>query len=139
MKPFTLSLSRLSEDWQATLIGLAIAAAIGLGLIGPGPQTLTLKAANGATVEMSAPAASGWKTSATLDGDRVDVAGAVSALAASSVYTFACRDGAVTLETAAADDGQPRLTLANACAGEVVLTLKRDSAIPWPLFGWFAR
>lgn len=136
MKPFKLS---LSEDWQATIIGLVIVAVIGLGLIGPGPQTVTLKAAAGAAVEMSAPAAGGWKTSAALDGDKVDVAGAVSALAAGSAYTFTCRDGAVALETSAADGGQPRLTLENACAGEAVVTLKRDNAVPWPLFGWFAR
>ncbi|MGQ9887603.1 MAG: hypothetical protein ACUVSX_03845 [Aggregatilineales bacterium] len=139
MKPFALSLSTLSEDWQATLIGLAIVAAIGLGLIGPGPQTVTLKAGNGAAAEMSALAASGWKISATLDGDKIDVAGGVSALAVGSLYAFACRDGAVALEAAAVGDGQPRLTLINDCAGEVVVTLKRAGAIPWPLFGWFAR
>lgn len=141
MKPFTLSLSTLSEDWQATLIGLAIVAVIGLGLIGPGPQTVTLKAAAGAAAEASAPAAGGWKTSATLDGAKVDVAGAVSsALAAGSLYAFTCQDGALALEAAAENGaGTAQIALANECAGEAVVTLKRDNAIPWPLFGLFAR
>lgn len=129
----------LSEDWQATLIGLAIVALISLGLIGPGPQTVTLKAAAGAATESSAPAANGWKMSATLDGEKVDLTGAASALAAGSVYAFICRDGAVAVEMAAAAAGEPQLTLTNACAGEVVVTLTRSNAIPWPLFGLFAR
>lgn len=130
----------LSEDWQATLIGLAIVAVIGLGLIGPGPQTVTLKAAAGAAAEASAPAAGGWKASATLDGAKVDVVGAVSALAAGRVYAFTCQDGALALETAAENGaGTAQIALTNDCAGEVALTLKRDNAIPWPLFGLFAR
>ena len=129
----------LSEDWQATLAGLAIVAVIGLGLIGPGPQTVTLTAAPGAAAEASAPAARGWKISAALDGESIYMAGG-AALAAGGVYEFVCRDGAVTLVVRAADGGgQPRLTLANECAGDVALTLKRENAIPWPLFGLLAR
>lgn len=137
MASLTRSLS--SEDWQATLIGLAIVAVIGLGLIGPGPQTVTLKAAAGAVAEASAPAAGGWKISAKLGSDTVNIGGAVPVLAAGSVYTFTCRDGAVVLETVTSDGKQPQLSLVNACADEVVVTLKRDNAIPWPVFGWFAR
>jgi hypothetical protein len=129
----------LSEDWQATLVGLAIVAVIGLGLIGPGPQTVTLTAAPGAAAEAAAPAAAGWKTSAALGGDSVPVAGAVVTLMAGSVYEFACRDGAVALETRADDAGQPQLALTNDCAADAVVTLKRDNAIPWPVFGLLAR
>lgn len=129
----------LSEDWQATLVGLAIVAVIGLGLIGPGPQTVTLTAAPGAAAaEASAPAARGWQMSAALDGELIYMAGG-AALAAGGVYEFVCRDGAVTLAVRADSGGQPRLTLANECAGDVALTLKRESAIPWPLFGLLAR
>ncbi len=128
----------LSEDWQATLIGLALVAVIGLGLAGPGPQTVTLTAAPGAVAAGSAPAAGGWKTSATLDGQQVTVTGATAALAAGSQYQYVCRDGAVTVDVAAGA-GAPQLTLANDCAAEVTLTLARGSAIPWPLFGVFAR
>ncbi len=129
----------LAEDWQATLAGLAIVAAIGLGLVGPGPQTVTLTAAPGAAAEAFAPAAGGWKISAALDGEKLAVAGAPTVLSAGGVYEFVCRDGAPTLAAGAADGGQARLTLANECAGDVALTLKRENAIPWPLFGLLAR
>lgn len=128
----------LAEDWQATLAGLAMVAAIGLGLVGPGPQTVTLTAAPGAAAEAFAPAAGGWKISAALDGESIYMAGG-AALAAGGVYEFICRDGALTLAAGAADGGQARLTLANECAGDVALTLKRENAIPWPLFGLLAR
>lgn len=130
----------LPEDWQATLVGLAIVTVIGLGLIGPGPQTITLTAAPGAAADAAAPAAAGWKASAVLGGDSVPVDGTAAAtLVAGSVYAFTCRDGAVALEVRAAEVGQPLLTLVNACAAEAVVTLKRDYAIPWPVFGLLAR
>lgn len=137
----------LSEDWLATLIGLSIVAIVGFGLLGPGAQSRKLEADAGE----SAPAAyllpiSGWKASATLDGEKVAVEGAPGTLAPGSVTAFVCANGqlAADAELAATilarpEDSKATVLLVNNCDGKVVLTYTTDPIIRWPLFGLLAR
>jgi len=140
---------KLSEDWLATIIGLVIVLVIGAGLLGPGPQNVSLKAeagesASGATV----PAISGWKISGTLNGEKAAIENAPTALESTSVYLFQCDGdtlslvgtlplGTETVETAPA--GKARLEFDNQCSAAASLTFTTDAAIRWPIFNLLAR
>lgn len=54
---------KLNEDWLATLIGLAIVAIVGFGVLGPGAQSVALKADPGTTIAKEARALGGWSAS----------------------------------------------------------------------------
>lgn len=137
----------LNEDWLATIIGLVLVAIVGLGLLGPGAQSVKLEARAGE----SAPAAyvlpiAGWKVSATLDGQKIAVPDAPTTLDRESVTAFVCADGQLTLDpdlaatiSARPPGGKATLLLINNCDGKVVLTYATDPLIRWPLFNLFAR
>jgi hypothetical protein len=133
----------LSEDWQATLIGLAIVALIGIGLFGPGPQSLNLKAAPGESVSKTAVPTSGWKISATLGGEKITVENAPTTFLEAQDYPFTCSAGLITAEAGDSSlslpPGGAYLSLTNNCDAEVSLTFSTDHAIRWPLFGLFKR
>lgn len=128
----------LSEDWIATLIGLAIVLIIGVGLIGPGPQTVTLEADAGSTDESEARAMDGWAVTATLDGEKVTIETPFESLDAGKTYTYRCEKGQIiatgSVDNPDLDDNQALLILDNQCEASVALTAKTESAIPWPLF-----
>ena len=137
----------LSEDWLATIIGLLLVLIIGIGLLGPGAQSHKLEAPAGE----SANAAyllplSGWKVSATLDGQKLTLpADAPTTLAPESVTAFVCADGQLTLDpdlaatiSARPPGGKATVLLVNNCEGKVVLTYSTSPIIRWPLFSLFA-
>lgn len=130
----------LSEDWLATIIGLIIVAVIGLGLLGPGPQTVTLKAQPGESAAQTAKPLNGWKASATLGGEKVTVADAPKQLFDGQPYPFTCADGVIaagTGDSTATFPSGAHLLLTNNCEAEAVLTYTTDYAIRWPVFGIF--
>lgn len=130
---------KLSEDWQATIVGLVIVTIIGLGLIGPGPQTIKIEAAPGASASKSALAMSGWSVSATLGEEKAPVTDAYTRLSDSTAYSYVCQDGVIggagVDNTLSIQDAQVNLT--NSCDAAVALTYKTSNAIPWPLFSIF--
>lgn len=136
---------RLSEDWLATIIGLLIVAAIGLGLIGPGPQTASLKAAPGESAAVYVKTASGWKVSATLGGDSLTPNDAPTTLTRTT-YFFVCQDGQIApqplgpgLTLPDPPPGEAQLVFTNNCDQDAALSYKTDYVIPWPAFGLFKR
>lgn len=132
----------LSEDWLATIIGLIIVAVVASGLIGPGPQTVTLAAKPGETVEKTAKPSSGWKVSATISGEKTAVADAPKQLLDGQQYPFTCTNGTIAAEagdlTASFPSGA-HLALTNNCDTEVIITYSTSAAVRWPLFGIFQR
>lgn len=130
----------LSEDWLATIIGLIIVAIVGLGLLGPGPQSVTLTAKPGETIEKTAKPRDGWKTSATIGGEKVTVADAPKQLFDGQPYPFTCADGTISAEagdlTASFPSGA-HLSLTNNCDADASITYTTSAAVRWPLFGIF--
>lgn len=137
---------RLSEDWLATLIGLALVAVVGFGLLGPGAQSHRLEAeAGGDAVAYPLPIG-GWTVSTTLGGEKVTVPDAPTALAAGSVTAFTCSDGQLALDpglaatiSARPPGGKATLLVVNECAADVVVTYSTGALVRWPLFNLFAR
>lgn len=130
----------LSEDWLATIIGLVIVAIVGLGLLGPGPQSVTLTAKPGETVEKTAKPLGGWKTSATIGGEKVTVTDALKQLLDSQQYPFTCADGTIKAEAGDLTASYPsgaHLVLTNNCDADTSITLTTSAAVRWPLFGIF--
>lgn len=135
---------KLNEDWLATIIGLLIIAVIGLGLLGPGPQSVTVTTEAGAANSSPARAISGWSASATLAGERLTLENAPTTLENGRIYVFTCREGAITVEVTDAPpeslaDGRALLTLVDECDGAVTLTYRTTAAIVWPVFGVLGR
>lgn len=132
----------LSEDWLATIIGLLIVAVIGLGLLGPGPQTVTLKAQPGESAAKTAKPLDGWKASATVGGEKTTVTDAPKRLLDGQQYPFTCMNGTIAAEagdpTASFPSGA-HLSLTNNCDAEAVLTYTTDYAIRWPALKLFNR
>jgi hypothetical protein len=134
---------KLSEDWLATLIGLAIVLVIGAGLLGPGPQRIVLKASPGETHSMEALARDDWEVSATLGGDKVKVGQPLTTLAEGQTYVYTCQAGAIApnaerqsqVEAKAPSEDHVQLVLVNECDQQVALTYQTDYAVHWPLFG----
>jgi hypothetical protein len=142
----------LSEDWLATIIGLALVAVIGFGLLGPGAQKHELKAAAGESANAYPLPIGGWTVSATVDGEKVTVADAPTALEPESasgparVVAFTCADGVLALDpdlaatiSARPADGKATLLLVNDCDAPVTVTYSTSPLIRWPLFNLFAR
>lgn len=136
---------RLSEDWLATMIGLAIVLLIGLGLLGPGPQNVTITAPPGETVGSIVLPLSGWQVSATLGGEQTPVENAWTTLSNGQAYRYACREGEIAGEEtppgsdAGAGSSRALVIVVNECDQEVVITQRTSPAIPWPAFGLFGR
>ncbi|MCC6613819.1 MAG: hypothetical protein IT320_10100 [Anaerolineae bacterium] len=135
----------LSEDWLATIVGLALVLVIGFGLLGPGAQSLKLSAAPGETVDGSTRVMSGWKASATLNGDALALPVNIpTRFDNQTVYTLTCANGAISasatqdLTLSYPPDGA-LLALNNECDGDVVVTYTTDPILQWAPFGLFTR
>lgn len=130
----------LTEDWLATIIGLIIVAVVALGLIGPGPQSVTLTAKPGETIKKTARPLDGWKASAALGGEKVTVTDAPKQLLDGQQYPFTCADGTISAEagdlTASFPSGA-HLVLTNNCDMDASITYSTSAAVRWPLFGIF--
>lgn len=136
----------LSEDWLATLIGLAIVFIIGSGLLGPGAQNVSIRAEAGETGAAALRPLSGWRVSATLDGERTSEAEAPTALNAGETTVITCHDGALSAQAAtlpegveAAPAGRAQIIVVNECEGVVSLTYQTSALVPWPVFNLFSR
>jgi hypothetical protein len=136
---------RLSEDWLATIIGLVIVLVIGLGLIGPGPQNVTITAPPGEDGQRQVLPLKTWQVSATLGGEAASIENAWTALDGGQAYFYTCRDGALRpgsdnpVLSAALPANQSVVVVINECDEEVVITQRTNPAIPWPVFGLFGR
>lgn len=136
---------KVSEDWLATIVGLAIVLVIGIGVFGPGPQTAKLTTAAGESVSTEVLARDDWKVSATIGGEKTTIAMSYTALDSGKVYAYECLDGQITpiaetLDTATREDADKALiSLQNNCDAKVVLTYQTDLAILWPIFGLFTE
>lgn len=136
---------KLNEDWLATLIGLALVAIVGFGLLGPGAQSVALKADPGATAAKEARALGGWSVSIKLDGAKVDGVDAPKALTAGRNYVFTCANGVVSVtesETppdgvSAPGAGRAQLVAVNNCDAPLDLGYSTGALVRWPLFNIF--
>lgn len=135
---------KLSQDWLATILGLALVALIGSGLLGPGPHRLTITAEPGETVTDDAATVDGWRVSATIgtdDNARTVLENLPVTLDDATDLTYTCDggDGLTVTTTDAADsgDGVSAVTLANNCDQPVTVRLSIDAFFIWPLFGIF--
>jgi hypothetical protein len=136
-----------SEDWVATFIGLSIVLIIGVGLLGPGPQTVKLTAAAGKTTSAQLLPLSDWRVSATIGETSASVENSITALTAGSTVVITCREGILSakaadvlpsgIEVPVADRAQ--IVLANQCAADVAVSYRTSAAIPWPVFNLFNR
>ncbi|MBI5928912.1 MAG: hypothetical protein HY862_06365 [Chloroflexi bacterium] len=136
---------KLSEDWLATIIGLVIVLIVGVGALGPGPQTAKLTAAAGESTSVEVLARDGWELTTTIGGEKVKVQSPFTDLKSGTIYTYECRDGEITplteqLDTATREDSSKALiSLQNNCEAKVVLTYQTKFAIRWPIFGLFTK
>jgi hypothetical protein len=136
---------KLSEDWLATITGLIIALVIGLGLFGPGAQSVALTAKAGTNASRGINPLGGWSVTATVDGKRVSVTGAPNRLEAGKTYVFTCKDGAIlgalaeTLPEGSAipPANQAGIFLVNSCSADATLTYTMNAVVPYPLFRLF--
>lgn len=137
----------LSEDWLATIIGLIIALVIGLGVLGPGQQTVTLNAEANTTAAKSTLAISGWTVTATLAGKTASVNAAPKVLQAGATYVISCENDtltAVRVEDQTLPEGVnvaasnlAQLAVVNKCPDAVRVTYTSGAAVPYPLFRIF--
>jgi hypothetical protein len=136
---------KLSEDWLATGIGLVIVLVIGAGLIGPGPQKVSVKAAPGETASAQAVAANGWEISATVGDAATPIQSAITDLNDGDAILITCEDGALSAQiagtlpdgTSRPDDDNAVILVTNSCDAPVSITYTRAAAIPWPIFNLF--
>lgn len=133
---------KLTEDWLATLIGLALALVIGLGVLGPGGQNVGLKAAPGTTAQKAARPLSGWSISATLGGSKATVMDAPKALESGKTYIIACQNDQLALRptdstASTAPSDRALIVLVNDCTTDAAITYRTSALIPWPLFRLF--
>lgn len=132
----------VTEDWLATLLGLAIVCIIAAGLLGPGKYTVTIEAVPGEMVSQEIPVIAGWQVSANLGDERIAIDEAADNLAAGGVVGYLCLNDSIQV---APDAGtmsvtdQALLTVQNDCDQNLTITYKTDKAIPWPLFGLFSQ
>ncbi|MBZ0277864.1 MAG: hypothetical protein K8I60_17080 [Anaerolineae bacterium] len=135
----------LSEDWQATLIGLGIVLVIGLGLLGPGGQTKNITVQPGEQQVVDLPAMDGWQVTAGVD--FAPDATPFTALQAGEIYQYGCQDGLLTATAGVPagvmaeppPSGKAQFWLSNACDAAYSLSYKHAPILRWPLFNWFTR
>ncbi len=136
---------KLSEDWLATGIGLAIVLLLGVGALGPGPQSVSVEAVPGETASVQALAAHGWTASATLGGTVVPIQGAITDLGDGDAILITCESGALRAQIAGTLPGDAQgpdgdhavIVVSNTCDAPVTVTYKKSAAIPWPIFNLF--
>jgi hypothetical protein len=126
---------KLNEDWLATIIGLAIVAVVALGLIGPGPQNVTITAEPGETTARDVIDRQNARISGRIGAESVQVAGDAG-------FTFVCDETGIhslPWDAAAPMSGNMPLTLDNQCEQPASITYRTDAAIRWPLFNVLGR
>jgi hypothetical protein len=136
---------KLSEDWLATITGLIVALVLGLGLLGPGAQSVAVTAKAGANASRGINPLGGWNVTATVGGKRANVTGAPNRLEVGKTYVFTCKDGVLSgaLAEAAPEGGhippanQAEIYLVNTCAADATLTYSINAIVPYPLFRLF--
>lgn len=126
---------KLNEDWLATIIGLGIVAVVALGLIGPGPQNVTITAEPGETITRDVIARDNARITGRIGEDSAQIE-------SGDTFSFVCEaDG---IRTQSAQEGAPAsgravLTLDNQCDQPASITYRTDAAIRFPLFNVFGR
>jgi hypothetical protein len=142
--PAAAPLAWLTEDWLATSLGIIIVLVLGLGVLGSGPQDVALSAGAGSDAHTGALAQDGWRVSATLGDEAVEVMEAPGAFEEGEVYVFVCQEGRLHYRPAieAADYPDPDedkalLVMDNRCDDEVSLTFSTEPAVRWPIFDIF--
>ncbi len=136
---------KLSEDWLATIIGLIFVLIVGIGVLGPGPQTAKITTAAGESMGVEVLARDDWKVTATIGGEKFKIASPYTTLESGKSYAYECRDGKITpltkaIDTATREDADKAyISLQNNCEAKVVLTYQTDLAIRWPVFGLFTE
>lgn len=126
---------KLNEDWLATIIGLAMVAVVALGLIGPGPQNVTITAEPGETITRDVIERDNARITGRIGEEAVEIEG-------DDAFAFICEAGAIRAQAplgAAATSGRAALTLHNDCDQPASITYRTDAAIRWPLFNVFGR
>ena len=142
-----LSRFSISEDWLATGIGLAIVLIIAAGLIGPGPQTVNIRASGGETKSAQPLSIGGWQVSGTLGGQSASIERLPNRLDNGKTYIVTCAAGTPSADIAdtlpdgfsAPPDGRAQLIVVNGCDEELALSYRTSAAIPWPVFNLFSR
>jgi hypothetical protein len=132
---------KLNEDWLATLIGLLIVAVIGLGVLGPGPQNVTVNALPGEVDSAQVSPSAGAQVSALLGEAAVLVQDGGEGL------LFLCEAGTIRVITAAEQASrradvppdQGNFALINNCDQPAQITFKTSAALRWPLLNVFNR
>ncbi|CAG0983864.1 hypothetical protein ANRL2_02649 [Anaerolineae bacterium] len=136
---------KLSEDWLATIVGLIIVLIVGVGVLGPGPQTAKLTTAAGESMGMEVLARDDWKITATVGGEKFKITAPYTNLESGKTYAYECRDGQIlplaeAVDTATREDADKAyISLLNNCDAKVVMTYQTDLAIRWPIFGLFTE
>lgn len=138
---------RLSEDWLATIIGLVIVFVVGSGLLGPGAQNVSIRAEAGETTSAALRPVSGWRVSATLNGERASIIDAPTDLANGQNVVVRCIDGELLAQSeitipeglSAPPEDRAQVIVVNECAATVSVTYQTNALIPWPLFNLFSR
>lgn len=144
-QPSKPSSFKLSEDWLATIVGLIIVLIVGVGVLGPGPQTAKLTTAAGESMGMEVLARDDWKVTATIGGEKFKIAAPYTNLESGKTYAYECRDGQIlplseTVDTTTREDADKvYVSLLNNCDAKVVLTYQTNLAIRWPIFGLFTE
>ncbi len=136
----------LSEDWIATFIGLILVLVIGMGLLGPGAQSVRVEAAAGQEVSATAPALNGWTIKVTLGGETVDVPDVSPNLEPGANMVYICREDNIIAGVMGNGTESPpvllgkngQISIINECTEPVNVSYTIGSVIPWPVFGWFA-
>jgi hypothetical protein len=142
-----------NEDWLATVIGLSMVAVVGLGIVGPGPQTVQVTAAPGEANSRPIWEGGAPTLSAQLGDESVAIGGSAEN------WAFVCQDGGVQHVQSAVYNalvGQQNplpggtvtervtttvvsVSVANDCDQDVTVTYKTNAAIRWPLMNLFGR
>lgn len=136
----------LSEDWIATLIGLALVLIVGSGLFGPGPQSEKVSAEAAETTLTEVKAVDSWSLNAKMGDTKLPIRRPVSNLADGQRVIYTCTDNVLERSEAASlppgeypdpASGHAQVAVINTCPAAVTLTLKTDYAVRWPAFGLF--
>ncbi|MDX2140657.1 MAG: hypothetical protein SF123_21420 [Chloroflexota bacterium] len=149
-----MKIPTLSEDWLATIIGLAIVAVVALGLLGPGPQNVTVRAEPGEFA--SAIVGDSFFRQVTICiGDTTTEINTQVGFLNDVGYAFWCRGRGIQVIKQMDVRGIPELQdndiiitpqfgrlsfwIQNDCDQPASITYRTDAAIRWPLFNVFGR